>query len=294
LNGFLLIDKPSGPTSFFVVTKVRKICRVSRVGHSGTLDPAASGLLLIALGNATRLLPYVPLSPKYYAFCMKFGSQTDTLDSEGTVVLNNGRIPVRGEIEKVLAGFIGESMQLPPKYSAVKIQGKHAYDLARANEPFELKEKPVHIYSLMLDSYDEAKGEAQCHMSCSQGTYVRAVIRDVAALLQTYAHATAIRRTGIGSLSVEMAVVFDLLDSESINKHLLLPKVLLAEHASIIVDKEQCLKMIHGIDLDLPKDFSDKDTVVAYTETGTIVAVLLKKEDGLFHPNKVFVKESEL
>ena len=138
MDGFLFVDKPAGPTSFDVVRRVRKLLGVAKAGHAGTLDPLASGLLICAVGNATRLLPYVPAEPKRYAFRMKFGSETDTLDREGTVVAEGGRVPGRGEVKGILKRFSGQLSQLPPKFSAVKVDGVRAYGLARKKQEFNL------------------------------------------------------------------------------------------------------------------------------------------------------------
>ncbi len=138
MDGFLLIDKPAGPTSFAVVKHVRSFCRRCKIGHAGTLDPAASGLLIVALGNATRLLEFLPTEPKVYTFIVSFGSETDTLDAEGRVTRSGGRIPGEDEIRSVLPRFVGKQMQVPPRFSALKIKGKRAYDLARGSEDFTL------------------------------------------------------------------------------------------------------------------------------------------------------------
>jgi tRNA pseudouridine55 synthase len=215
LDGFLLVDKPCGPSSFAVVKRARLKLGCPKAGHAGTLDPLASGLVIVALGAATRLLPYLPHEPKHYRFGMRFGTQTETLDTEGTVTASGGRVPAGQEIGAALAGFLGEIRQVPPKYSAVKVRGKRAYARARDNEEFDMAEKTVTVFSLSLAGFDPAQGIAECDMTCSGGTYVRALVRDIAARLETFAHASFIRRLAIGPFSVDAAVTFESVGPQS-------------------------------------------------------------------------------
>jgi len=290
LNGFLLIDKPCGPSSFAVVNSVKKLLKEKKAGHSGTLDPAASGLLIIALGNSTRLLPYIPSSPKKYHFGIRFGKTTNTLDSEGVVDDRNGLIPTQIQIEQILCRFTGAQMQVPPKFSAVKIDGKRAYDLARKNIDFEIKEKPVEIYSLSLAGYDQSTGEALCDMTCSQGTYVRSLVRDMAAAIGTIAYASSIRRCAIGSFTVDNAVSFDTVNAETLQSRIVKSKDALSALPGVMVDDEQCLALVHGKMLQLEVDVGEDGVVAAFDGNNEIAAILKKKEDGGFWPEKVFVR----
>lgn len=292
MDGFLCVDKPCGPSSFAVVKTVRRELLCAKAGHCGTLDPAASGLVIVALGAATRLLPYLPVEPKRYRFGMRFGRQTDTLDSEGKITADGGRVPARDEVEKVLPRFLGEIKQEPPKFSAVKVGGRRAYARARNNEKFDLKEKTVRVFSLSLEGYDTAQGIAECDMSCSGGTYVRALVRDVAAALGTVAYATFIRRLAIGPFPVEAAVRFDGIGPHSA-RSIIAVKDALSSVPSAKVNNEQCGILAHGKDLCLdavPRGEATGDTVIAYTENGDVAAVLTKNEEGMYHPEKVFLK----
>ncbi|MBN2189244.1 MAG: tRNA pseudouridine(55) synthase TruB, partial [Chitinispirillaceae bacterium] len=159
-EGLLTVDKKEGITSFSVVAAVRRRFGGIRTGHAGTLDPAASGLLVLALGNATRLLPFLPLEPKRYLFGVRFGSQTDTLDADGSIIKSGGSLPGAAALEAVSARFTGKTMQVPPGFSAVKIGGVRAYKLARQGRRVELAPRPIHIHSLSLLSYEGASGEA--------------------------------------------------------------------------------------------------------------------------------------
>jgi tRNA pseudouridine55 synthase len=290
LDGFLLVDKPCGPSSFAVVRQVRRVFGCAKAGHSGTLDPQASGLLIVACGgSATRLLPYLPHEPKEYRFGIRFGAQTDTLDIEGKVTAEGGRIPAaQEEIEAALGRFAGVQKQIPPKYSAVKVDGRRAYDRARGNEDFELAEKTVTVFSLSLVRYEAAQGVAECEARCSQGTYVRSLVRDIAAALGTIAYASFIRRTAIGPFSAGDAVAFDDLGPDAMQR--VLPvKDALASMPSGIVTREQCALIVHGTDVRLAAAVGD--TVIAYTENGDVAAVLKRKENGMYHPIKVFLKD---
>jgi len=286
LNGFLLVDKPVGPSSFAVVKRARKAFACDKVGHCGTLDPAASGLLVIAFQAATRLLPFLPQEPKRYRFRMKFGVETDTLDSEGVVTRQNGIVPAREALDLALQTFIGKQAQTPPKFSAVKINGRRAYQRARDKEEFEIGEKAVTVLSLGLLIYDIDSAEAECDVACSHGTYVRSLVRDIAASLGTIAYATAIRRLAIGPFSVDNAVAYDNLDAHSTASIVSVQKAL-SNMPSIIVNKEQCAVLAHGMQLKI--DMLNDSVVIAYAENGDVAAVLKRKEDGMYQPDKVFI-----
>jgi tRNA pseudouridine55 synthase len=285
VDGFLFVDKPSGPTSFAVVRQVRSALDGEKVGHAGTLDPCASGLLVCALGGATRLLPYLPSEPKRYAFGMRFGSETDTLDSEGAVVAQGGRVPDREELQAVLGRFSGVIRQTPPKFSAVKVNGERAYDLARKHTEFEIAEREVTVFFLALVSYDGAKAEAALEVACSGGTYVRSLVQDIAHALDTLAYASFIRRLAIGHFSVDNAIDMD--GMKDLREHIMPVKDALSSLPSVTVSVTQCETLEKGRSIKL--DMAD-ETVMAYTENGDVAAVLKKKDEGLYHPEKVFLK----
>ena len=285
MDGFLFVDKPSGPTSFAVVRQVRRALDGAKVGHAGTLDPCASGLLVCALGGATRLLPYLPSEPKRYAFGMRFGNETDTLDSEGAVVAQGGRMPGREELQAALGRFSGVIRQTPPKFSAVKVQGERAYDLARKHTEFEIPERQVTVFSLSLESYDGAKAEAALEVACSGGTYVRSLVQDIAHTLGTFAHASFIRRLAIGSFSVDNAI--DMESVKDLREHIMPVKEALSSLPSVTVSVTQCETLEKGRSIKL--DMAD-ETVIAYTQNDDVAAVLKKSDEGLYHPEKVFIK----
>ncbi len=286
MDGFLLVDKPIGPSSFAVVKRARNALSCDKVGHCGTLDPLASGLLVVAFGAATRLLPFLPQEPKRYRFRMKFGIETDTLDSEGVVTRQNGIVPGKDALIAALQKFVGGQMQTPPKFSAVKIDGKRAYRRARDKEEFEIGEKAITVFSLELLTYDIVSAEAECEVACSHGTYVRSLVRDIAASLDTVAYATAIRRIAIGLFNVETAVAYDKLDGQS--AAFVVPvRNALTNMPSITIDNDQCAMVSHGMKLKLAG--LTAETAIAYAENGNVAAVLIRKEAGIYHPDKVFI-----
>jgi len=197
-----LVNKPKGLTSHDVVDEVRKITGEKRVGHGGTLDPNATGLLIIGVGRAyTRQLGEITQGmDKTYEAEIILGATSSTDDSEGTLLrqrLRKGKEITKNEVMKVIHGFVGEQMQTPPIYSAIKLKGKKAYELARKGERVKLKPRKVTIYSIKLLSYDYPKLELECEVS--SGTYIRALARDIGAKLGTGAYLNNLKRTRIGS-----------------------------------------------------------------------------------------------
>lgn len=286
MDGFLFVDKAPGPTSFDVVRQVRRLLGGVKTGHAGTLDPLASGLLICAVGNATRLLPYVPAEPKRYAFGMTFGAETDTLDSEGAVVARGGRVPGGSEVEEILARFSGALSQVPPKFSAVNVGGERAYRLARKKRDFHLAPRTITVFSLALTAFDEAAGDAALDVTCSGGTYVRSLVKDIAGALGTLAYASRIRRLAIGPFTVDNAVPLDTLTADA-GRRVMPVRQALAALPAVTVNVEQCGALAMGRNIRL--DIADK-TVIAYGENGEVAAVLSKGDEGSFHPTKVFVR----
>jgi len=289
IEGFLNIDKPAGMSSFAVVAAVRRCLGAAKAGHAGTLDPAASGLLVLALGKFTRLLPFVPLEPKQYRFGIRFGVQTDTLDADGNILKTGGRIPDRGALEAVLPRFCGVLSQVPPDFSAVKVGGVRAYILARQGRRVELVPRRIEIFSLTLLQYDEATGDAMIEVSCSGGTYVRSLARDIAESLGTCGHASSVRRFAAGIFHVERALPFTGLDGAA--EALLPVHEVLRGLPRITVDAAQKRKIAQGCDIILERiPAKEGDTVFAFDNEDNLVAVLRKKRDGSFHPVRVFLK----
>ena len=212
LDGILLVRKPVGPTSHDVVAVVRRLAGTRRVGHGGTLDPFASGILPVFLGRATRIVEYHMADGKRYRATICFGASSTTDDLEGNLTPATGRAPDRGAVEAALSGFRGTIAQVPPAYSAVKVAGRRAYALARAGKTPEIAPRTVTIHQLDLVEWDGTDPErpiAIVDVACSAGTYVRAIARDLGAALGSAAYLGALQRTASGPFSVDDAVDLD-------------------------------------------------------------------------------------
>ena len=212
ISGWLLIDKPSGMTSSTVVNKVRWAFDAKKAGHAGTLDPDATGLLAIALGEATKTIPYVTNAKKSYSFCIKMGAATNTDDADGEVIATSTKRPTDTEIIEKLKTFQGETMQVPPKFSAVKIDGERAYKLARAGEEVKVSARPLLVSKLILierPSVDTAILE----MTCGKGGYVRAIARDLGDALGCYAHVLNLRRVWAGPFNLKSCITLKTIES---------------------------------------------------------------------------------
>jgi tRNA pseudouridine55 synthase len=204
VHGWVIVDKPQGMTSTQVVGAVRRIFDARKAGHAGTLDPMATGVLAVALGEATKTVPYAMDSEKTYRFTARWGEARDSDDAEGKVVAMSGKRPTGEEIEAALPRFVGEVVQVPPAYSAIKVQGERAYDLAREGEAVELQPRMVEVYEARLLGIPDAD-HAEFEMRCGKGTYVRSWVRDLARALGTVGHVSALRRTKVGAFTEEMA-----------------------------------------------------------------------------------------
>jgi tRNA pseudouridine55 synthase len=214
INGWIILDKPVGLGSTQAVSAVKRALRdagepKTKVGHGGTLDPLASGVLPIALGEATKLAGRMLDATKAYDFTIRFGEKTDTLDLEGKVIATSDVRPSRAEVEAILPRFTGPIRQTPPAFSALKVDGKRAYDLARAGEEVELAQREVTIHALSIVA--AGANEATLSATVSKGTYIRSLARDIALALNTVGHVTMLRRTKAGPFTLERAISLDFL-----------------------------------------------------------------------------------
>jgi len=197
VHGWVVLDKPVGMTSTHAVSVIKRLFTAKRAGHAGTLDPLASGCLPIALGDATKTVPFVMDGRKAYSFTVRWGEERDTDDAEGRVVASSDRRPAAEAIAALLPGFVGAIQQVPPRYSAIKIEGELAYDIARDGEEFELEAREVNIDRLELEGVPDPD-HSRFYAECGKGTYVRALARDLGRLLGCYGHVSALRRTAVG------------------------------------------------------------------------------------------------
>ncbi|MBN1412479.1 MAG: tRNA pseudouridine(55) synthase TruB [Spirochaetales bacterium] len=202
-NGIILLDKPAGITSFNVLAGIKKKLQTGKVGHAGTLDKFATGLLIVLTGSCTRITPLFLNLDKEYVAGIRFGIETDTLDPEGKIV-DKQRVPVFREIERAIPRFIGDVSQIPPDYSAVHVNGKRSYQIKRNGDTPKLNKRKVTIHGLTVLSYDA--GELVLNVKCSKGTYIRALARDLGRAAGSCAHVNSLRRIAIGPFSAENAV----------------------------------------------------------------------------------------
>jgi tRNA pseudouridine55 synthase len=208
ISGWLLVDKPAGMTSTAVVNKVRWAFDAKKAGHAGTLDPDATGLLPVALGEATKTIAYLGDALKGYDFTVRWGIQTTTDDAAGEVIAASDARPSEADIEAALPAFTGDIRQVPPQFSAVKVDGARAYDLAREGETLELDARDLYVDELTLVSRPDAD-HAELRFVCGSGGYVRSIARDLGQTLGCLGHVTALRRTWVGPFDIENAVTLD-------------------------------------------------------------------------------------
>lgn len=212
INGWIVIDKPSGMNSTKAVSITKKLTKAKKVGHAGTLDPMASGILPVALGEATKAVQLLMNAKKTYIFTITFGSATDTDDADGKIIATTEKIPYKEKIISALPSFIGEIEQVPPTYSAIKLQGKRSYDLARKGKSPELKARTVIIYDLKLIN-SQSNNLYTFEMNCGKGTYVRSVARDLARKLDSLGHVSMLRRGKVGPFSEKNAISLEKLEN---------------------------------------------------------------------------------
>lgn len=252
INGIILLNKERGVSSNSVVNKVKYLLKADKAGHLGTLDVLGEGLLPITLGKGTKLFDYFLNKDKVYRTIYKFGETTDTLDLEGEVTERNDVIVTKEMLEKVLPKFIGKQNQLPPKYSAKKIQGKNAYTLARNGVEFELKPKQIEIYSIkLINQIDKNLFEFEIH--CSSGTYIRSLCRDIAKELSTYGVMSFIQRTKCGDFSIDQS--YTMQDIKK-GKYNIIKLDTLFNYPKFEFIEEKGVKLLNGneVEIDMPNE----------------------------------------
>ena len=222
MNGFINLYKPSGVSSAGVLNAVKKTFKGYKVGHMGTLDPMAHGVLPIAIGKSTRLFDYLLDKEKVYSAIFTFGYQTDTLDREGKVIFDGGVVPTIEEVRSVIPKLLGKINQVPPSFSAKNVNGKRSYELARKGEIINLPPKEVEILDIKVDDCDE-KNSYAFTITCKGGTYIRSICRDIATMLNTYATMTMLRRDKSGAFEISRSVTADKINKETANQLLIKP-----------------------------------------------------------------------
>jgi tRNA pseudouridine55 synthase len=292
-SGILLIDKPQGVTSFEVVRRARRASGVRKIGHLGTLDPMATGLLPLCLGEATKLVPYLGPEPKVYRAQVRLGVATDTQDATGAVVATCEALPAPEQIYQAAAAFRGEVTQVPPIHSAVHCQGKRAYQLARRGEAVDLAPRRVTVYELIVD--EVALPEFTMTVKCSQGTYVRTLAKDMGEALGCGAHLAALRRLEAGGFRVEealtLAVLADL-SREELERRIIPLAHCLPEMRAVEVEEAEARRLRQGQLVVWPAtDLQDGEQVrvLAATELVAVARVEGLTPQAVLAPVRVFL-----
>ncbi|MCP3053947.1 tRNA pseudouridine(55) synthase TruB [Aurantimonas marianensis] len=312
INGWIILDKPKGMGSTEAVSKLKWLYFAQKAGHAGTLDPLASGMLPIAFGDATKTVPFVMDGRKVYRFTVRWGAETTTDDTEGPVVHSSETRPSEAEIEARLADYTGEIEQVPPSFSAIKIAGERAYDLAREGETVEIAARTVLVHRLdIVDCPDAATTVFEAE--CGKGTYVRAIARDLGRDLGCYGHVIDLRRVSVGAFGEDDLVPLDeleaaaeegreeldaealeagakarVVDFEPLDEYLVAPEVALAELYEVALSDEQAGRVLSGNAVLLRGRDAPAFCDEAYaTGHGRLVA-LGAIEEGSFKPKRVF------
>ena len=293
--GFLNINKPPNCTSHDVVAVLRRNLGMKKIGHSGTLDPFATGVLTIGIGDATRLFEYLP-SDKVYLAEITFGIGTDTDDITGKVIKESDFIPNIDQITEKMKQFTGKIKQKPPAFSAVNINGERAYKLARENKisSDDPKEREIEIYSIKIISYTAPVLNLKVH--CSSGTYIRSIARDLGNVLNTCATLSKLQRIKIGSkFLIENSISPELVNSSNISNHLILPQNIL-ELEKLYLDSMQIDEIVHGREVKVSSDFTTtiNKNLQILDNNDRLIGIGLLIENLILKPKKVFLKEKKV
>ena len=295
INGWLILDKPQGITSNQALGKLKRLYHPQKVGHAGTLDPLATGILPIAFGEATKTVAHVVDCEKSYDFVIRWGIETDTDDAEGQPVRTSDARPSVQDVEAVLADFTGDIMQTPPSYSAIKINGERAYDLARDGETVELQPRPVQVFELSVVEAPSAD-LIQLRCDCGKGTYVRSLARDIGRALGCFGHVAGLRRTSVGAFDESNAISLETLEALSNSdggQEALLSKIAPVETAldgipALAISGDDAARLKRGQPILIRGGSAPilKGPVYA-TSRGVLVAIG-EMERGEMHPIRVF------
>lgn len=286
VDGWLALDKPVGLTSTQAVSRLKRIYNAQKAGHAGTLDPLASGILPVAFGEATKTVPFVQDGEKAYRFTVRWGVETDTDDADGRAVRESAVRPERAAIEVLLPQFVGEILQTPPQFSAIKIAGERAYDIAREGELVDLKPRVVKIRSLTL--IDASRDDATFVMECGKGAYVRAIARDLGRVLGCFGHVTALRRTRVGPFVEDDAYTLDEIENQNMAAEALLSvEAGLAELPCVVVDRDMAARLRRGGSVILRGRDAPHEGIV-YAACGGVPVAFGEIVQGALAPARVF------
>jgi tRNA pseudouridine55 synthase len=297
LHGWINLDKPYDMTSTQAVGAVKRILRPEKIGHAGTLDPLATGILPLALGEATKTVPYVMDAEKEYRFTIRWGQRTTTDDTEGDIIATSDVRPAAEAIQVALPRFLGVILQTPPAFSAIKLQGERAYDLARAGKEVKIEPREVEILAFELADLPDLD-HASFHVTCGKGTYIRALARDLAHMLGTEGHLSALRRTRVGKFHEGNAISLDKLEAFSQDAppsgnggmHFLLPPVEgLDDIPALQVDQGMAVILRNGNPVMASTAlFEDQEATLYKAMFGRELVALTERQGRKFSPVRVF------
>ncbi len=286
VDGWVVLDKPVGLTSTQAVSRLKRIYNAQKAGHAGTLDPLASGILPVAFGEATKTVPFVQDGEKAYRFAVRWGAESNTDDSDGEITKTSEKRPEPGEIERLLPQFVGDILQTPPQFSAIKIAGERAYDLARGGEQVELKPRAVTIHSLTIES--STPEETVFFMECGKGAYVRAIARDLGRLIGCYGHVTALRRTRVGPFLEDDSFTLDEIEGQGMAADALLSvEAGLSELPCVVVDRDTAARLRRGGSVVLRGRDAPHGGIV-YAACGGAPVAFGEVVEGALVPSRVF------
>lgn len=278
INGIIIINKPKGYTSHDVVAKVKKIMKVKKVGHTGTLDPNATGVLPLLLNQGTKLSKYLIEHDKEYEVTLKLGIKTDTLDGEGAIIKEEqvNFETISSQIEKVLSSFIGKQKQIPPMYSAIKVNGKKLYEYARSGQTVEVKPREIEIYAITLQKLEKEKNEIKFKVSCSKGTYIRSLCEQIAEKLGTIGYMKELNRTKVGTFEIEKSITIEELEKKEIKlkEKVITMQELLKELPTITLEEKELQKFLNGVKIPI----NTKDGIYNIYETSYIGTGIVKEK----------------
>ena len=278
-RGFLLIDKAPGSSSFALVKQLRALTKISRIGHTGTLDPFASGLLIFALGSYTRLCQFLELQDKEYEVVLKLGEQTETGDTEGKVVAVSENIPFQIDKETLREQILQVKSLVTPAYSAVKIKWKPAYSYARKGIKVELEKRPVHISKFEVTDYSFPYLSFSCKVS--KGTYIRSLGELIAQLLGTVGHCVSLRRTAIGYLTVNQSYKIEDITKENFTSHFFPVEELFPDFEKLYLSEKELIFLSNGNPI--PNTGKDYEKILIFDSKGSLQSVS-KRKDGIIIP----------
>ena len=282
--GFLSVYKPVGKTSHDVVAYFRKLLKIKKIGHTGTLDPLAEGVLPICIGNSTRLIEYLPDDKAYLAF-VQFGKATDSYDIEGNVIFQSDKKVAKEDVEQALKKFEGDIEQLPPIYSAIKVNGKKLYEYAREGKSVEIKPRKVTIYKIELKNFDYDNQVAQVYVECSKGTYIRSIANDLGQVLGCGGYLTRLIRTKAGKFLLENSKKMEDFSSKEIVENNLIEPISMLNYETYSLNNSEKIDISNGKPL-LNKSIKNAENLIlVYNDC---IKAIASSCDGCIKVKKVF------